>query len=148
MCSSDPFLPDFYDDWCLVPREALRIRYAVLLEFLVMALMHRRKWREAIMFAQRLVADDPMQENAHQWIIQCYLALGDRMRAKVQYDRCAALLRDDLGVTPLPETEALLSGMAGRDESRLRAMSERLRGAIRSLDAAREAILRLETELH
>jgi len=144
---SGTFFPDCYDDWCHVPRETLHNRYADLQEFLVLALIARQQWKKAIVFAQAVLDKEPMQESAHQWLIQCYLALGDRMRAQAQFDQCASCLHDELGVDPLPQTIALLDGMQARKHTDLRSPSIRLDDIIRKLDAARESVVQLGAEI-
>jgi len=140
------FLPNWYDDWVHMPREILRNSYATLQEFLVLEFMKRKDWKQAITYAQTILQDEPTHETAHQWLINAHLALGDRMRAKVQYDRCAGLLRRELGVSPLPETSSLLDGLAPMPISGAASRAQRAREAIEKLDEAREAIFRLSAK--
>ncbi len=59
---------------------------------------------------QTLLADDPLQEQHHQAVIRLHLAAGRREEALAQYQRCRALLRDELGLAPAALTEALIAG--------------------------------------
>jgi DNA-binding SARP family transcriptional activator len=56
------------------------------------------KWATAILKINRC------DEEAHRQLIQVYAAQGRRLEALQQYQRCESLLREELGVTPLPET--------------------------------------------
>ena len=49
--------------------------------------------------------------------MRCYLRLGRRGDALQQYRRCAATLADELGLDPLPETQALLQQIVDGGEN-------------------------------
>ena len=57
--------------------------------------------------AQRVLAGDPLDERAHRLVMLSLYASGRRHAALQAFDRCRAVLRDELGVDPLPETHAL-----------------------------------------
>ena len=73
--------------------------------------------------AERLLARDPLREEAHAVLLRIYGRLGTRSQVIRQYRRVSALLERELDVQPLPETEAAyraaLSDALGR--SRVRA---------------------------
>jgi DNA-binding SARP family transcriptional activator len=56
--------------------------------------------------AERLLARDPLREEAHAVIIAVHGLIGSRSQAVRQYRRLRAVLGRELGVEPLPETEA------------------------------------------
>lgn len=58
--------------------------------------------------ALRLVARDPLREEAHVTLIRAYAATGTRSQVLRQYRRLVELLRRELEVDPLPETVAAL----------------------------------------
>ncbi len=100
-------LPDFYDDWLLPERERLR---AIYLDALLRLVQHARsegKYTRAVELAQRVLATDRANEKAHQHLIFCYIALGNRAAALKQYEDCVRALRDELGIEPSTETTAL-----------------------------------------
>ncbi len=101
-------LADFYDDWLSLPRDRLRGRYQQVLRALVERCRERGDYEAAAEAAQRLLALDPADEAAHQQLMFCYLAQGNRAAALQQYEACARALRDELAVPPSPETVALL----------------------------------------
>jgi predicted ATPase/DNA-binding SARP family transcriptional activator len=100
-------LPDFYDDWIIHERERLR---AIYIDVLLHLAQHHREKSEyvcAVSIAQKVLGIDRANENAHQHLIFCYAAQGDRIAALKQYDECKKVLRDELNVEPSSETTAL-----------------------------------------
>ena len=104
---SGDLLPDFYDDWILIERERLRALYVDALLRLIQHARSSGEYARVIELAQKLLATEPANETAHQHLIFCYLALGDRAAALKQYATCERALRDELNVAPAPETRAL-----------------------------------------
>jgi DNA-binding SARP family transcriptional activator/Flp pilus assembly protein TadD len=60
----------------------------------------------AIFYANRYLEQDNLSEEMHRKLIELYAASGDRSAAMRQYDECAGILEKELGVSPLPETQA------------------------------------------
>lgn len=100
-------LVDFYDEWIPPLREQYRQAYIDAL----LALTERRRglsdYARAVEGAQQVLAVDPANERAHQHLMFCYHALGERQAAVEQYDKCVRALSDELGVAPSAETVAL-----------------------------------------
>lgn len=65
----------------------------------------------ALEAAQGALEVEPLSEEAHRTLMRLYYLAGDRGAALAAYERCRALLRDTLGVEPLPETAALAREM-------------------------------------
>jgi len=101
-----------FEDWAFFRREALRSRLAQVLERLYENKMAAGDPRAAASAATRLVALDPLSESAHQHLMRAHLAAGDRAAAERQYETCARLLADELGVEPDRETQAVLRDAA------------------------------------
>jgi len=55
--------------------------------------------------AERLLARDPLREEAHAVLIEAYGRTGSRSQVARQYRRLITVLERELGVEPLPETE-------------------------------------------
>lgn len=100
-------LADFYDDWVLPLRETYRSVYLDGLLTLAQDERGQSQYTRAVEYARRVIAADPANERAHQHLMFCYLALGDRSAALAQYQTCASALREELGVEPARETTAL-----------------------------------------
>ncbi|WP_332683468.1 BTAD domain-containing putative transcriptional regulator [Bosea sp. (in: a-proteobacteria)] len=75
---------------------------------------HRQAGRfgPAIELGQRLVALDPLREQSHRLLIECYAASGERSRAMTQFQNCQDVLSRELGVQPSVETTTLLRRIA------------------------------------
>jgi TolB-like protein/Tfp pilus assembly protein PilF len=56
--------------------------------------------------AQSLLAIDPLQEEAHRYLIRHFASKGDIGLAARQYQDCCTILREELDIGPSPETEA------------------------------------------
>lgn len=62
-----------------------------------------------ITVAGRLLALDPLREDAHRDLMRLYAQAGRRGTALQQYEHCRSVLRRELGTRPDPETERLAS---------------------------------------
>jgi|GEM_PF-732547 len=74
---------------------------------------------EALLHWQQLLADDPLQEQHHQAVMGLHVAAGRREAALAQYTSCRTLLRDELGLAPAAQTEALVAALREADAWRL-----------------------------
>ncbi len=100
-------LPDCDADWLLPERQRLENLYLGALEWL---LEHRQATGEipaAIAVGRRLLQWDPLREDIHRTLMALYAAAGRRRQAIRHYDYCRDLLASELGVGPMPETDAL-----------------------------------------
>jgi predicted ATPase/DNA-binding SARP family transcriptional activator len=100
-------LPDFYDDWILRERDRYQALYLDLLLQMTQLLRSRSDYARAIAYAERALECEPANERAHQHLIFCRLAGGDRSAALRQYEECRRALQEELAVEPSPETTAL-----------------------------------------
>lgn len=98
--------PEF-DNWQTYQSESLRREMAEALARLVQGHAVRRAYAQAIAYAHRWLALDPLHEPAHRHLMALYIWSGDRPAALHQYDTCARLLGEELGVPPMKETESL-----------------------------------------
>jgi DNA-binding SARP family transcriptional activator len=103
-------LPDApeYEAWQAQTARQLEATYLALLERLVELYTAATNASAAIRCAQRYLAVDELAEVMHRRLIGLYMAAGDRAAAQRQYEQCALLLERELGVSPLPETQAAL----------------------------------------
>jgi predicted ATPase/DNA-binding SARP family transcriptional activator len=100
-------LTDFYDDWIFPERERLRRLYLDTLLAVVQRFRSTSQYERAVECARKILVTDPANEKAHQHLMFCHAAMGNRSTALKQYDECARLLHDELGVEPSSETDAL-----------------------------------------
>jgi DNA-binding SARP family transcriptional activator len=95
------------EDWIAEQRERLREGAIQALRTLIAHYRERGDHRLAIQHAQRLLALDPLGEEAHRQVMSLYGLSGRRGRALSQYEDLRNLLERELGVEPEEETHAL-----------------------------------------
>jgi DNA-binding SARP family transcriptional activator len=102
-----------FDDWLRVEQARLMTlwRHAMTQA----AAQHEAAGDDAAAIAtlRALLADDPLQERDHRALIRVYASSGRREDALAQYRRCRDLLRDELGLEPMAETEAVAAAIRG-----------------------------------
>jgi DNA-binding SARP family transcriptional activator/tetratricopeptide (TPR) repeat protein len=96
-----------YEHWSTIARSALEHQYLRLLESLVERCTSAGEVSRAVEYAQRYLEVDPLSETIHRRLIQLFAATGDRHLALQQFECCSSILASDLGVRPLPETQAV-----------------------------------------
>ncbi len=99
--------PDCYEDWALTARERLRETYITLLHRLIHHHKRGGQYEQALAYAREIVRLEPFWEQAHRELIHLYLIQDRPADALRQYDALRALLREELGVEPSPELQAL-----------------------------------------
>jgi len=99
-------LPGNYDDWIIPLREGLRDEYDRALERLTLLLEEMGDLREALIYSQQRLLQDPLNEAAYVAQMRLYAALGDRAGIRRVYEQAATLLRRELDVEPAPSTQA------------------------------------------
>ncbi|MBV9324193.1 MAG: AAA family ATPase [Chloroflexi bacterium] len=102
--------PDF-DAWLFAQREELRGQYMQALRAEVDASLRRGAWSSGITPARRLIAEEPWLEDVHRQLMLMLAHSGQRQAAIAQYHTCRRVLREELGVEPMPETTALFKRM-------------------------------------
>lgn len=113
-----PFLTeDLYADWSFLQREQLSKYYLNMCQVLANHYLQNRHYENAMHWATAILLQNRCHEKAHQQLMQIYLALGQRCEASQQYQHCERALRQELGVSPLPETKALLETLHSNSSS-------------------------------
>jgi DNA-binding SARP family transcriptional activator len=106
-----PFLPGVAADWAEDRRDRLE---GVLLRCLVTLATARNAVGDhdlAAVVAAEALRLDPLRETAHRALVGAEIGRGDRGAARRAYDACVHTLRSELGVSPSPETRALVEGL-------------------------------------
>lgn len=98
------FLEGLDEPWAVRRREVHRRVYLGLLQELGAAHERLDRPQEAVDAYRALLVDDPLQEKIHLALMHLYGRQGRRDLVRRQYERLTALLRDELGVEPLPDT--------------------------------------------
>ena len=61
----------------------------------------------AVQYATEVIELEPFRETAYQRLMRLHAQMGNRAEALRVFGRCRELLREELGASPSPETEAL-----------------------------------------
>jgi len=101
------FLEGIYDDWALLERERLRECYLQVLGRLSALYKQRGDYERALVYAQRLVAADPLHEEAYCEAMRLYHLLGRSQAALEQFAALSALLEKEMSISPTLATLAL-----------------------------------------
>ena len=101
------FLEGFYDEWIIDERYHLHGRFLELLSHLITLYEANAHHQQALTTALRLLAQDALQESAHRAAMRGYAHLGQRNAALEQFHQCRIVVHTELGVEPMPETQAL-----------------------------------------
>lgn len=109
-------LNDLYDDWILDERERLRERFFYCLEHMVQRHRLQHNYSQAIFYARRWLAHDPLREDILRQLVALRYEAGDRAGAVEEYENFRQQLHTELGVNPMPETITLFEAIL-RDEA-------------------------------
>jgi DNA-binding SARP family transcriptional activator len=150
-------LPACYDEWVLPERRRLEALFVGALEWLLRDHERRGMLDSGIAAGLRLLRHDPLREDMHRDVMRLYAGAGQRQQAIRQYDYCRDLLASELGISPMPETEALYRQIMQTDGAPqpapqhaadpdrlmalLQAVTRELEQARRGLDEARSLLL-------
>lgn len=105
----DELLAGWYDDWVLSARESFQVRRAMALERLSGICCTSGLHRDAVLYATLAVAAQPMRESAHQALLRAHIDHGNAGEATRLYRELVTMLEGELGVTPSPDTLAIMA---------------------------------------
>lgn len=109
-----PFLADVVapepeiEQWLSEQREHFNGRYIQAMDRLTPLLSGAAR----IDMARRLVQADTLREESYRQLMEAFLAAGEKAQALRQYDKLRSLLRQELGVEPSPDSQALRDRVA------------------------------------
>lgn len=101
------FMQSAYDEWVDEHRSYYREQYLRILESLAAAAEKTKEWSRALDLAHQILRDDSFREDIHCTIMRAHAALGNRVAVKEQYESLRKLLRAELGVEPVAETQKI-----------------------------------------
>jgi predicted ATPase/DNA-binding SARP family transcriptional activator len=96
-----------FEEWLLVRREELHRQAIELLHTLTHAYEQAQDYTAMRQSAARQVALEPWREEAHAALMRALVASGQRSAALVQYQTCARILAEELGIEPGAELRSL-----------------------------------------
>ena len=119
-----PLLADLDDDWVLEARDEHAERLGAALARLAAA---ADRPADAVGWARRRLALDPLDEDAARDLMRRLADAGDRPGALAAYDRLSDRLRSALGLAPSAETRALAAAVREQERGARRGRGEAAR---------------------
>jgi len=102
------------ESWCFEQREYFKDHYLRALGQLIQIHMDRKEYQSATELCHAVLAKTPWHEPVQRQLMYVYYAQGNRNAAIQQYRECKRVLRKELNVDPLPETETLYRSIEER----------------------------------
>ncbi len=96
-----------FDDWQFFQTDSLRQDLANTLEKIALNLTALGELKDGVIYTRRWLALDPLNEEAQRQLMRLYEWSGQHHAALQQYRDCERILRLELGVSPLDETNQL-----------------------------------------
>lgn len=107
---SEDVLPDWNEyEWLVTEREAFRQVRMHALEVACLSLANLGRFGDAVGAGLAAIRAEPLRESAHRVLISAHLQEANYAEAISQYERCCALLRDELGVDPSPGLRGMMA---------------------------------------
>ncbi len=97
-----------FDHWLERKRADFQAQHLDSLHSFAVLLENAREHRQALEIYQQILIEDNLNERVYRALIRLFGVLGMREQALVTFSQLEVLLREDLGLTPLPETVALI----------------------------------------
>jgi predicted ATPase/serine/threonine protein kinase/DNA-binding SARP family transcriptional activator len=103
-----------FDEWQFFQTESLRRELAHILQTLIQWHNREGQFERSILYARRWLALDALHEPAHRQLMQLYAWTNQQPAALRQYEECARLLAEEMGVEPEKETTDLYQAIRAR----------------------------------
>lgn len=100
-----------YEDWCMDSRDSLRETKREALELLLWFYMRHQHWARAVKICQELLVLDNLLEHVYRCLLLCHYRLGNRPAAIRAYRHCCKVLKRELSIEPMPETQRVFNGI-------------------------------------
>ncbi|HSM70029.1 MAG TPA: BTAD domain-containing putative transcriptional regulator, partial [Anaerolineales bacterium] len=102
------YLPEaLYESWVAEEREMLASLFLESADRLTRLLIAKERYSDVVDLSQRVLTKDNCWERAYRHLMLAYDKLGDHGQVGRTYQRCTQALRDELNVSPSPETQDL-----------------------------------------
>jgi DNA-binding SARP family transcriptional activator len=138
-----------HDNWLITERERLHITYIEALHYLLNFYQDHKDYAKAIHWGQQILLVDSLREDVHRSLIRLYTENGQRALAVQQYQYCQKILKTELGIEPMPETQMaydkILDSSHGKKLSKVE--HTHIDESIEKLQQAMEYIYRAKQDL-
>ena len=102
-----PFIQDHEASWIQAHRTTLRTLLTRGLECLAVVSQLTGEPSLAIQYTTEVLKLEPFREIAYQQLMRLHAAMGNNAEALRVFEQCRRLLREELGASPSPQTEAV-----------------------------------------
>lgn len=139
-----------YCDWALRERERMHQFFLDALFYLLGYYHAHQQYEKAIGWGQAILMHDPLREDVHRQLMRLYVEHGQRTLAIKQFHRCREVLKAELGIAPMPETQGLFELIAAQHGDTLpigRPSAAEVRLAVERLQHALETVNRAQHDL-
>jgi DNA-binding SARP family transcriptional activator len=97
-----------FDSWLEQKRAEFEAQHLDALHVFAAQLESNRDYRQALAIQQQILSKDNLNESVYQALIRLYGLLAMREQALAAFAQLEDLLREELGLTPLPQTMSLI----------------------------------------
>lgn len=104
-------LESVYEDWLLYDRERFRISYLNALNKLMVYHGINGNYERGLTYGEAILARDSTREKVHRQMMWLYCLAGNHNAALGQYKRCCEILREELGIRPMVETQKIYEAL-------------------------------------
>lgn len=108
-------LEDRYEEWVIPVRRDFQIRHLNILTRLSKYYFRDEDYGACITICHKMLAKDACLEDTHRLLMRCYARQGQYHLALRQYHQCRTMLRQELEVSPSPETKQLFDRIRRHD---------------------------------
>lgn len=110
------YLPDArYETWAAAEREHLSVLFLRAADQLCHLYLQANKPQNVLDLCQRILLQDNCWERAYRYQMLAYERLGDHGQIARVYQKCVQVLKDELDVTPAPETLTLFRNLTSAE---------------------------------
>lgn len=127
------------EEWVLAERARLEDLYLTALDCLVQYYGDKGEAGAVAKYGDTALAVEPLREDIHRHLMSAFAKAGRDDLVERQFERCRAVLLEELGADPLPETVALYSRLRRGDSG----PSPSVGALTAELERARREIARL-----
>jgi len=104
-------LPGYGEEWLAAKRERLAQTYLSVLDKLVSLLERQREYASALLYARKLLGQDPFREESYRTSMRLHALNQDRAGVLRTYRRLNDVLQAELGIGPSEETTRLYESL-------------------------------------
>lgn len=94
------FMPGYYDSWCEELRTKYKNNYIILCEEMVKYCMAENRFDDAVIYCEKLLRNDKLNEMAYVNLIRSHVNLGALNQAKGEYEKMLQIFKEEIDEEP------------------------------------------------